>query len=297
MTALDKRPIFVFLGLTFAATFALEGALVAGGLRFDGDVMRSAPALWLLAVMWIPGLAALLSAKLVEGATWRGLADALLLRPGSAGPYFLMLVLAPLLFAAMYGLTWLLGLGAPDMTLSTLTRAAGAYQDITTDDVFKVMLPMSALVGPLVNFLFGLGEEIGWRGFLLPRLLPLGKSKAYLVLGGIWGLWHAPLILAGFDYPGHPVAGVAMMCVLCTAFGIFLGELTLHFRSSLVAGFVHGAVNAQGYGIWPWLFPGVNPILGGGSGLTGAAVWLAAGLLAWTWCERQKSKHTYAHLA
>ncbi|MEF2230854.1 MAG: CPBP family intramembrane glutamate endopeptidase, partial [Pseudodesulfovibrio sp.] len=83
MTALDKRPILVFLGLTFAATFALEGALTAGGLRFDGDVLRSAPALWLLAVMWIPGLTALLTAKMVEGATWRGLADALLLRPGS----------------------------------------------------------------------------------------------------------------------------------------------------------------------------------------------------------------------
>jgi len=285
----NTRSVAVFLGLTFAATFGLEAVLIAGGLRFDDPVLRSGPTLWLLAEMWIPGLAGLAAVKFVEKRSWRELRENLFLRFGSAGPWVLMLPLAPLLFAGMYGLTWLLGLGAPDPTLGALTAATGA-QGLTTDDVFKVMLPMSALVGPLVNVGFGLGEELGWRGFLLPRLLHLGKARAYLVLGVLWGLWHGPLILAGFDYPGHPVAGVAMMCVLCTAFGIFLGEMTLHFRSVLLAGFIHGAVNAQGYGIWPWLFPGVNPILGGGSGLTGAAVWLAAGLTAWWWCERRRER-------
>ncbi|MDD3311865.1 CPBP family glutamic-type intramembrane protease [Pseudodesulfovibrio sp.] len=285
----NTRSVAIFLGLTFAATFGLEAVLIAGGLRFDDPVLRTGPTLWLLAEMWIPGLAALVAVKFVEKRSWRELREDLLLRFGSAGPWVLMLPLAPLLFAAMYGLTWLLGLGAPDPTLATLTTATGA-QGLTSDDVFKVMLPMSALVGPLVNFGFGLGEELGWRGFLLPRLLHLGKGRAYLLLGVLWGLWHAPLILAGFDYPGHPVAGVAMMCVLCTAFGVFLGEMTLHFRSVLLAGFIHGAVNAQGYGIWPWLFPSVNPVLGGGSGLTGAAVWLAAGLTAWWWCERRRER-------
>ncbi|WP_419784944.1 CPBP family intramembrane glutamic endopeptidase [Pseudodesulfovibrio sp.] len=296
--SLKTRSVLVYLGLTFAATFALEGALISGGLRFDDPVLRSGPTLLLLGVMWIPGLAALITAKFVERNSWRELRESLLLRFGSAGPWVLMIPVVPLLFAAMYGLTWGLGLGSPDPTLTTLTSATGS-QGISSDDVFKVMLPMSALVGPIVNFAFGLGEELGWRGFLLPRLLPLGKSRAYLVLGIIWGLWHAPLILAGFDYPGHPFSGVIMMCILCTAFGIFLGEMTLHFRSALLAGFIHGAVNAQGFGIWPWLFPNVNPVLGGGSGLTGAAIWLAAGLSAWWWCERRRQQDretTYADL-
>src|SRR5215203_6278177 len=61
-----------------------------------------------------------------------------------------------------------------------------------------LMLMGSAL--PVTLFTFG--EEYGWRGYLLPRLLPLGEIKATLLLGVIWGVWHVPLILAGLNYPG-----------------------------------------------------------------------------------------------
>ena len=273
------KPILIFLAVTFPATFGVELAVISDGVRFGGDVLRSSHALWMLGTMWIPGLAAVAVARAVEKSSWKGLIDGLLLRPGNVRPYLLTILLAPLVFAAIYGLTWLLGLGQPDPTLGALTKATGGAP-LTTDEVFKVMLPMSALVGPLVNFLFGLGEEIGWRGFLLPRLIGLGRVRAYALLGVLWGLWHAPLIWTGFNYPGHPLGGMAMMCLLSTAFGFFLGEMTMFYRSSLLAGFIHGAVNAQGYGIWPWLFPGVNPLLGGSTGLTGVAVWLAVGWIA-----------------
>jgi membrane protease YdiL (CAAX protease family) len=61
-----------------------------------------------------------------------------------------------------------------------------------------LMLMVSALVVTLFTF----GEEYGWRGYLLPRLLPLGEIKASLILGMIWALWHLPLLLAGLNYPG-----------------------------------------------------------------------------------------------
>jgi hypothetical protein len=44
--------------------------------------------------------------------------------------------------------------------------------------------------------------------------MPLGKWKAYLIVGVIWGLWHAPLIAIGFNYPGMPVLGILMMIPL-----------------------------------------------------------------------------------
>jgi len=50
--------------------------------------------------------------------------------------------------------------------------------------------------------LFTFGEEYGWRGYLLPRLLPLGEIRASLLVGVIWGVWHLPLLLAGLNYPG-----------------------------------------------------------------------------------------------
>ena len=137
---------------------------------------------------------------------------------------------------------------------------------------------LSIIVGPTINGLFGFGEEFGWRGYLLPKLMPLGKVRAYILLGVIWGLWHAPLILVGFNYPGYPVLGIIAMMGFMTAVGIYLNEMTLRHRSSILAGSIHGALNGQGYGIWGILFPSVNPLLGGVTGLVGMAVWLAIGL-------------------
>lgn len=272
---MDIRSVLWFIILTFAITFGVEFALIADGLRFDGNAVQSSPTLWLLVTMWIPGLVGLFVARFIEGNTFRGLATSLSLRLGSTGPYFLTIIIAPMVFAAMYLLTWGLGLSDFDPTMSRLAQMGG--RDISQESIFQIMLPLSILLGPLINFAFGLGEEIGWRGFLLPRLMPLGKTRAYAILGLTWGLWHAPLILAGFNYPGYPVGGIAMMCLLTTAFGMFLNEMTLHYRSAILAAFIHGAANAQGYGIWMWIFPDANPILGGGTGLTAVFVWLLAG--------------------
>jgi len=270
-------PILWFLAITFGVTYTVEFSLINSGIRFDANTIQTAPALWLLAVMWIPGLAALFTTIFVEKRPISELREALLLRMGSIGPYLLFILLAPIIFAAMYGLSWALGLTEPDLTMAALSRATGSTEQITTDTVLYLMLPMSIFIGPFINLAFGLGEELGWRGFLLPRLMPLGKVPAYLLLGVLWGLWHAPLIHVGFNYPGHPMAGIAMMCLLSATFGIFLNEMSLHYRSVFLAAFIHGAVNAQGYGIWSWVFPGIDPILGGSMGLTGAFVWLLTG--------------------
>ena len=103
--------------------------------------------------------------------------------------------------------------------------------------------------------------------------MPLGKWKAYLLVGVIWGLWHAPLVAIGFNYPGMPVLGIVMMVLLTTALGIFINEMTLHYQSAVLAGWIHGVFNSQAYGIWRMLlFAGTNPVLGGITGLVGIAV-------------------------
>lgn len=268
------QSVLYFIAITFITTFSLEAWLISGGTQFSGEVMQAAPTLWLMSVMWIPGLAAIIVTKFVEGAP---LKEALNLRIGSLGPYLLTILIAPLAFAAMYALSWAAGLSTPDPTLAGLSEAAGSTESITMDTVFKFLLPMSMFAGPLINFVFGLGEELGWRGFLLPRLMVLGKTKAYALLALLWGLWHAPIIWVGFNYPGYQMSGLAMMILLCFAFGLFINEMTLHYRSVLLAAFIHGAVNAQGFGIWSWLFPATDPLLGGGTGVTGVVVWLAIG--------------------
>jgi hypothetical protein len=73
----------------------------------------------------------------------------------------------------------------------------------------------SLLAGPTAQAVFGLGEELGWRGFLPGELAPLGFWGASGLTGLVWGVWHAPVILFGPYYPGHPVAGVGMMTPFC----------------------------------------------------------------------------------
>lgn len=104
----------------------------------------------------------------------------------------------------------------------------------------------SLLVAPGINAIFAFGEEWGWRGFLLPKLLPLGQWPALLLTGVLWGLWHSPIILLGYDYPFHPKFGVILMTIFCVITGILLGWLRLGSGSIWPAAIGHGALNAVG---------------------------------------------------
>jgi hypothetical protein len=100
-----------------------------------------------------------------------------------------------------------------------------------------------------------------------------------VIYGVVWGLWHAPIIARGFNYPGYPVIGVMMMCALTTAFALTQTALWLRSRSVLLTSFFHASVNSQGLGIIPMAVAGVSPVMGGVTGVVGIAVFAAIG--AW----------------
>jgi membrane protease YdiL (CAAX protease family) len=104
----------------------------------------------------------------------------------------------------------------------------------------------SLLIAPGLNAIFVFGEEWGWRGFLLPKLLPLGQWRALLLTGTLWGLWYSPVVLLGYDYPFHPKIGVILMTIFCIIFGVLLGWLRLATGSIWPAAIGHGALNAVG---------------------------------------------------
>lgn len=103
-----------------------------------------------------------------------------------------------------------------------------------------LVIPINALVSSVTAF----GEELGWRGWLLPNLLPLGTWPALLGSGLIWGVWHAPLILLGYNYGRTDILGVLMMTGWCILLGVVIGWLRLRTASVWPAVFAHGAVNA-----------------------------------------------------
>ena len=287
-TRLDRRGVFSFLSITFFITYAIEGALILSGFR-----ITRLPAMYgqlvVAAVMWVPALATVLTIRFI---TREGFAI-VNFRFGSWKPYVASGLIVPLCFVLIYGLTWLLGLGRPhwdvDQYMATLLQARGAnIPHMPSPAIVLPALFMATLgLSPFLNGLFGFGEELGWRGYLLPKLMVLGKPRAYVLLGIIWGLWHLPLILIGFTYPGHPVLGVAAFVVLTITLGIYINELTLRYRSSVLAGWVHGVFNSQKLGVWAVLFPTVNPLIGGFAGVVGIVVWLLLGL----W-EMRRSRRT-----
>ena len=116
---------------------------------------------------------------------------------------------------------------------------------------FLLIQAVQALTyAPLINTFVSLGEEVGWRGAMLPRLKErFGRRKGWLLGGVVWGVWHWPvMILAGYEYGlnywGAPVLGPLVFCLFTTALGLLLD---LAYEKTLciwVPSLGHGAVNA-----------------------------------------------------
>lgn len=103
----------------------------------------------------------------------------------------------------------------------------------------------------LVVFFPAFGEEWGWRGYMMPKLLQLMPKWAAVLLGGVlWGLWHAPLTVAGHnfgvDYAGYPWVGIGEMCLMCVLINAFLTLLTERTKSIYPASFCHMVSNNIG---------------------------------------------------
>lgn len=105
------------------------------------------------------------------------------------------------------------------------------------------------LVSLVLSIPLLLGEEWGWRGYLLPALLPLGTWSALLVHGAIWGAWHAPAVLLGYNFGRTDLVGLGMMTAWAVLLGVIIGWLRLASGSVWPAVVAHGAINVSS--AWP----------------------------------------------
>ena len=140
---------------------------------------------------------------------------------------------------------------------------------------FWITLGQGLLAGITINAVAGFGEEVGWRAFLLNQFRGLSFFRASLLIGLIWGIWHAPLILMGHNYPTHPEWGVMMMTVFCMLLTPLFIYVTLRARSVIAAAIMHGSLNAT-VGIAIMMLRGGNDLQ---VGLTGGAGFAAILLL------------------
>ena len=140
----------------------------------------------------------------------------------------------------------LLALVAPPVLCALAALLAAAAGLVTLGTSPAQLLTLATL--PLFCLLVGVaafGEELGWRGFLMPALRPLGTPVSLLVNGVVWGLWHAPVILLGYNYAQPNALGLALMVGFTVLVGVLLGWLRMRSESVWTCSLAHGSINAS----------------------------------------------------
>ncbi|WP_248959451.1 CPBP family intramembrane glutamic endopeptidase [Sphaerisporangium perillae] len=191
-------------------------------------------------------------------------------------------VLLTVLATAISAATGLLSVDLSGLSLFRAQLASasqGSPLPIDPHTLVVIQVVQGLIMGPVINAIPALGEEYGWRGWLLPRLMPLGTAKALVASGVIWGLWHAPLTLRGYNYPQLGAWAAVMFVGFCVLAGILLGWLRLASDSVWPAVAGHGALNALG-GLPILLGDAAHPPNLAVAGITGLVGWALLAVVA-----------------
>jgi membrane protease YdiL (CAAX protease family) len=216
---IQRYPLTTFFLLAFGITWVVWVPRAAGAPL---DTVGQA---W----TWVPAIAALLAAALTGGRDAVRELGARLVRWRVGWQWYLVVILGPAAFSLVVaGIYVMLG---------------GAWSDAAPAALREgplVMLPLFLVILTLTD---GLGEELAWRGFALPRLLTEHNALvASLILGVLWGLWHLPLVWT----EGAPLyqQPVWLFLLDITAKSVLFTWVFLHTRGSvLLAMLLHGATN------------------------------------------------------
>jgi membrane protease YdiL (CAAX protease family) len=217
---LETHPVWGFVALAFGISYLIGTPILVAmsGLLPPGAALARSYAPRVL-VTWGPGLAALTMAALSRGG------------PGAADLIW-RLVPATRDIRSVLGI-----LAAAALSSAIAFRVAG----VAASDLARALREHGVLLAAhlvLQLVVVGAGEELGWRGWLLPRLVErTSRLRATLVVAAIWTVWHGPLLATGLAFAGTFALGVAGLSVL-------LSWLALRARSGLFATAVaHAAVN------------------------------------------------------
>ena len=213
----DRTQAWVFSVLVLAISWGFEAYIIAnGGVRSFGP-------LWIVALMCIPGLLSVVLRIVLRS----GYGD-IGIRVGSGRFYFYALAI-PLSAAVLV----VLASSVLDIRTLVLASLAELVQ------VGSVLLTILAL-----GLIGAFGEELGWRGFLLPKLMSGGVRHPYLVCGIVWAAWHLPLIAFGGSYEtGNPWLMAAIYAFGIIAMSFVFSELRVRSGSVWVAAIAHAAHN------------------------------------------------------
>ncbi|MGB3905237.1 MAG: CPBP family intramembrane glutamic endopeptidase [Anaerolineae bacterium] len=275
-TTVNIRKALIFVALTFLFSWLLAAAFYALGGRLN----TPGAFVVLLVYMFIPMTMAIIVQKVIYKEPLKeplGIS----FRPNR---WFLVgWLLPPVVAFATIGVSLLLP-GAeysPEMTgmferfgsvlppeqLEEMRRQLAAFPI----HVIWLALLQGLIAGITINAVAGFGEELGWRGLLQRELAHLGFWRSSALIGLIWGVWHAPIIIQGYNYPQHPLAGVLMMTIFTLLLSPIFSYVRLKAKSVIAAAIIHGSLNGT-VGLAIMIIKGGNDLTVGVTGLAGFIV-------------------------
>jgi len=241
------KGILMFLLITFGGTWSVWGIAWLLGLfntSISGQVLVAAGA-------FAPAMATFIVRNwgTREGFADAGLHPHLIKRL----PYYIFAWLWPLV-----------GVGIV-VTVASALGIVPVRSDVTP------MLLVSALAGSLIVTPLFFGEEFGWRGYLQLRVANGRPLFAAVVTGLIWGVYHYPVILVGYEGFENALSGMIVFPITTVLLSIMFGWLRARTGSVWVTCLAHSATNGVGGALLAYLY------LGGGSFLLTSYV----GVLGW----------------
>lgn len=258
-----KRAI-IFVAITFVLTWTVEfgviwPAVASGTGTLSGYGMEGMSVMvyaLITGMMFMPSVGVLLT-RLI---TREGMRDAWLkpVRFRETWKWWVVAWLGTIALVVMAAVAYFVAFPGdfdPSMNMVVSTAMQAAEEQGVSLPEGQVRLALyvqlaTLVVVPFVNILPAFGEEWGWRGYLMPKLLErFNVVPALLIMGVIWGLWHMPLTILGHNYgigyAGYPVLGVVAMCWMCCSLGVFLSYLTLRTGTCIPAAIAHGFFNGS----------------------------------------------------
>jgi len=278
--------LYLVLTLVFSSVFwcliIWSGHILSGG----GLVAHG--------VMWCPALAALVSCRIL-GSRFRSLAWR-----WPSGKYIALAYFIPLCYTAVaYGAVWALRLGGWNSEfVNQLTQLFG-LRGMSAWGSLALYLVLSATIDVIRSVASALGEEIGWRGFLVPELAKqMSFTKLSVLSGIIWAIWHSPILLFA-DYNAGTNRWYALVCftVMVVSMSFISAWLTLKSSSLWPATLLHGSHNLFIQGIFDNLMRNTGRTLWYTTEFgTGLAV-TSAVFAVYFWMRRREVRHAGAENA
>ncbi|MGG0708262.1 CPBP family intramembrane glutamic endopeptidase [Bacillus paramobilis] len=158
-------------------------------------------------------------------------------------------LLIPMIICGItYSIAWLSGIARfqhPEGGMLEPIYNLLGLQYVTAPFSFIYLVVLSGIFGSLLNLIPVLGEEMGWRGYMLTRLVDAEFSRPILISGLIWATWHVPIVIAGLYVEGPSVVLSVLGIYLCIVpFGYITAYLRLITGSVWTSVIIHTTWNA-----------------------------------------------------